>query len=236
MITKELFLLAICTLPAAAQVRFEVASVRPSRPGAVVQESRMNFRGDRFDATAVTVGDILDTLAGALFRVEGGPPWMKTDRYDIAAKAATVITGEDRSALLMGLLEDRFNFASHRETRDVATLVLLAPKTPPGLRPAAADAVSSIRMVNTHTVFTAAPMSLLVNYLSQMWHAPVVDRTGLTGRYDFSLDPARVEISPGEVWADRVRTAITEFGFKVETQKIPTEITVVDRCERPSGN
>ena len=71
-----------------AQARFDVVSIRPSPPGMTRMDSRNNFHGDRFEAKAMTVGDILDMLGGyKLFRVAGGPNWMRTDRYDIEAKA-----------------------------------------------------------------------------------------------------------------------------------------------------
>ena len=86
--------------PAIAQIRFEVASIRPSRPGAGPQDGQSSFGGNlmgkapsnRFDAEASTVGDILDMLNGwQLFHVVGGPAWMRTDRYDIHAKAGAPI-------------------------------------------------------------------------------------------------------------------------------------------------
>jgi uncharacterized protein (TIGR03435 family) len=68
-----------------AQARFEVTSVKPSRPG---PEWRSNLIGDRLEVTAATVGDVLDMLNGfRLYRVVGGPGWMRTDRFDIVAKA-----------------------------------------------------------------------------------------------------------------------------------------------------
>jgi hypothetical protein len=53
---------------------------------------------------------------------------------------------------------------------------------------------------------------------------------------DFSLELSAVEPQPGENWGDRVREAVIAAGFKVEERKAPIEVTVVDRCERPSEN
>jgi uncharacterized protein (TIGR03435 family) len=66
-----------------------------------------------------------------------------------------------------------------------------------------------------------------------MWHEPVVDQTGLEGAYKFFLDPSA---EPGENFGDRLRQAIITAGFKVEERKVPTDVTIVDRCERPSEN
>ncbi len=231
-------LLAAAALPAVSQVRFEVASIRPSRPDAGPRDGHINIHGDRFDAEAYTVGDILDMLNGyQLYRVTGGPAWMRTDRYDIHAKADAEIPPDRREGAIMALLGERFRLAVHRETRDIPTIVLLAPKKPEALKPAAAGETYALRYTKGNDpVFTAAPMSAVVNYLSQMWRAPVVDQTGLKGLFDFSLDPSALAPLAGEEWGDRVREAVLTFGFKIERKNVPTEVTVVDRCERPSEN
>jgi uncharacterized protein (TIGR03435 family) len=79
-------------------------------------------------------------------------------------------------------------------------------------------------------------MGSLTNYLSQVWGAPVEDQTKLEGGYDFTLATSRAERHPGDKWGDWVREALEDVGFRVEGRKIPMEVTVVDRCERPSEN
>jgi uncharacterized protein (TIGR03435 family) len=224
--------------PALAQVRFEVASIRPSRPGAGPRDRRSTFRGDRFDAEASTVGAILDMLNGwQLYRVAGGPAWMTTDRFDIHAKASAPIPPEEQRDAIMALLAERFNLSVHREVRDIPAMVLLAPKKPAGLKPAGAGETYSMRFnERNEPTFTAESMAAFTNYLSQMWHLPVVDQTGLEGTFDFALDPSAADPQPGENWGDRVREAVVAAGFKVEERKASIEITVVDRCERPSEN
>jgi uncharacterized protein (TIGR03435 family) len=238
MIPRLLAFLILAAFPVVSQVRFDVASIRPSRSDTGPRDVRINFHGDRFDVEAATVGDILDMLNGwQLYRVSGGPGWMRTDRFDIHAKAAEAVPLEARLAAVMALLEARFRLTSHRETRDIPTMVLLAPKKPAELRPAASDETYSLRFDQRNDpAFTAAPMSALTNYLSQMLHAPVLDQTGLDGTFNFSLKPSAIDPQPGESWGDRVREAVLTSGLKLELRKVPTEITVVDRCERPGEN
>ncbi len=242
MIPRFFAIIALATLPglppAIAQVRFEVASIHPSRPGAGPQVGRSVLRADRFDAEAYTVGDILDMLNGwQLQRVAGGPDWMTTDRFDIHAKASVPVPPEEQRDAVMALLAERFKLSVHRETRDLLAMVLLAPKKPAGLKPAAAGETWSARFGDRNDpTYTAESMSAFTNYLSQMWHLPVLDQTGLEGTFDFSLKPSAVDPQPGENWGDRVREAVIAVGFKVEDRKVPTEVTVVDRCERPSEN
>jgi uncharacterized protein (TIGR03435 family) len=220
------------------QVRFEAASIRPSHPGAGPQDGRFSFSGDRFDAEAATVDDILEMLNNfQLYRVVGGPDWIRTDRYDIHATAGAPIPPKEHDDALLALLAERFKLIVHRETRDMPAMVLMAPKRPAGLKSAADGEKSSIRYgIQGDPIFVAVPMSAVTNYLSQMWHLPVVDQTGLVGTFDFSLAPSAVDRAPGDAWGDLVREAVLEFGFKVETRKVPMQVTVVDRCERPSEN
>ncbi len=231
-------LLVETALPAWPQVRFEVASIRLSQPGMTPMDARHNFHGDRFEVKAMTVGDILDMLGGyQLFRVVGGPNWMRTDRYDIEAKADRPIEVADRQAAVMALLAERFQMKSHRETREVSGIVLRAPlKRREELKPAGSDERYSRRQDRGDVVFTAAPISSLTNYLSNMWQMPVMDETELKGAYNFRLPTSQGEPRPGMSWGDRVREAMEEVGFRVENRRIPLEVTVVDQCERPSAN
>jgi uncharacterized protein (TIGR03435 family) len=222
-------------VPVSAQVRFDVASIHPSGPGASPQTARIIVNGNSFDAVASTVGDVLDMLNGwQLHRVVGGPAWMTTDRFDIHAKAETPIPVAGQKDAVMGLLADRFQLTVHHETRDVPAMVLLLPKPGPGIRPSAPDEHYSMPYFSVdHLTFTAVPMSAVTNYFSNVWHLPVVDQTGLEGTFDFTLNPSA---EPGQTFADRMREALTTAGFKIEEKKVPTDVTVVDRCERPSEN
>jgi uncharacterized protein (TIGR03435 family) len=236
--TCSIMLLLVATaVPACSQLRFEVASIRPSQPG-TAQDARVRIRGDRLEIHAYTVKDILDWLNGyQLHRVTGGPDWMGTDRYDIEAKAdGSLEAAPDGKEAIMALLAERFQLQSHRETRQLPAIVLRAPGTPRGLKPAGSDETYSIRMESGDVVLTAVPMATVTNYLSQMWRVPVVDETELKGKYDFRLATSQVVGEPEMKLGDRVREAIMAIGFRVEDRRMPLEVTVVDRCERPSAN
>ena len=114
---------------------------------------------------------------------------------------------------MTGLLADRFQLQAHTETRDVPGFVIRAPKGPGASKPAANGEKSSLRMTEGDVMLTAASMGALTNYLSHVWGAPVDDQTKLEGMHDLMLATSRVE-----------------------GRKIPLEVTVVDRCERPNEN
>jgi uncharacterized protein (TIGR03435 family) len=230
-------LLAIPAISAPAETGFEVSSIRPAQPGATVQDARVYFRGDRFEAKAMTVGDLLDMLAGtqSLYRVTGGPSWMRTDRYDVVAKADHEVAPPGQYAAVMSLLIDRFKLQSHKETRDIPGLVLRAPRMPAGIKPATANETYSVQRNPQagHFIFTAAHLADLTNLLSQATHLPVTDETELKSAYDFVIDAPP---QPGEDLVDRIRGAVEAVGFRLESRRVSVEITVVDRCERPTEN
>ncbi len=173
----------------------------------------MNFHGDLFEAKARTVGDLLDMLNDfQLFRVAGGPDWMRSDRYDIEAKADRPLTSADLQEAVKTLLADRFQLKSHREKREVAGLVLRSSRTPAGLKEAGGDERYSMRMDGGAFVFTAASMSVLANYLSNLLTAPVLDETELKGKYNFKLAIRRGDSDSGTMWEDRAREAVEAFG------------------------
>jgi uncharacterized protein (TIGR03435 family) len=236
---STVLLLVATAAPACPQVRFEVASIRPSQPG-TAQEARVRITGARLEVHAYTVRDILDWLNGfQLHRVVGGPDWMGIDRYDIVANADGPLqadNGQAGKAAIMALLAERFQLQSHQETRQLPAIVLRAPATPRALKPAGSDETYSIRMERGDVVLTAVPMAAVTNYLSNMWRVPVVDETEIKGKYDFKLATAQMDGEPEMKLGDRVRQAIEAIGFRVEDRRVPLEVTVVDRCERPSVN
>lgn len=187
----------------------------------------------------MTVGDILDMLNGyQLFRVVGGPAWMRTDRYDIQAKAEHEIPGAEQLPAIVALLAERFEFKSHKEMREVSGVVLRMPKMPAALKRASDDETYAPVTFDARgdVVLRKYTMASFTNYLSQMLKAPVVDETDLKGMYDFTLPVSEVSAPPAQTYGDRVREAAEAFGFRIEEKKIPLEVTVVDRLERPGEN
>ena len=233
-----LFLAATAALPADAQAHFEVASIRPAPPDTAVQDRGFDFRGDHFEARALTVGEILDMLGGwQLYRVTGGPAWMRTDRYNIEAKADRTLDRAVRESAVMGLLAERFHLESHHEKRDVPAIVLRARKPPAGVKHAAdGEHFSILRNGQNDMVFTSVSMSSVASYLSSLWGAPVADETEMHGAWDFVAPTSQVDSLAVAQWGDRVREALTVLGFRVEDRKLSLEVTVVDRCERPTAN
>ncbi len=250
----RLLLLALAAYPAVPQQQspapvnaprhFEVASIRPSKPGAVVQDARVSFQSSRFEALNVTLNNILQTVFGYSSSVQGGPKWAETDRYDIVAKAAGEVAPRERMQMVMALLEDRFKLAIHHATKEASGLSLVAGKRPPNLDPAPDGEATDIhRDERRQMIFRAVTMNGFALYLHQIWRVPVEDHTGMEGKFDFALDldRAATEIAtqppaPPSSFGDILRTAVEQYGFRLEPRKATVEVTMIDHVERPSEN
>jgi len=171
--------------------------------------------------------------------------------YDVEAVAAGSPDDAELRLMFQTLLEDRFKLRSHRETRELPGFDLVAGKNGPKLKASTPDssvdvggaplgAGRCIIMVNTdglHLVGQAASIEQMAGSVSRRLDAPVRDRTGLTGLFDFNVLFSPDDNSSGTSSAPDVRTALQEkLGLKLEPSKVPVEILVVEHVENPTGN
>jgi uncharacterized protein (TIGR03435 family) len=253
--SKSLLLLFTCAVLVPAQVparpEFEVASIKPNRSG--VSIARINplafTPGGRFTATNVTLVDLIVRFYPTRrIQMQGGPGWIDSDRFDVIAKAAESrreLKYEDFIPLVQALLEDRFKLALHREPKVVQVLALLIGKDPPKLQNSKEGEETAVRPGDRGVMsFQRMSIAGLVNTLSNVLHMPVIDQTGLKGSFNFTLDPGMGDApndadSPirADSFGDLMIKAVQEqLGFKLEKQKAPLEITVIDHAEKPTEN
>ncbi len=179
------------------------------------------------------------------YQLVGGPKWMDDDRYDIEARAGgeSAPTSAQVQLMLQSLLADRFQLKFHRETKQLPEYELVVGKSGPKLKASAPESVKSLSFGDSGsvTVLTVSKGSMdqLAKQLGNSGLGrPVLDKTGLTGEYDYEL---RWSAEPGGTdLADRppsVVTAIQEqLGLKLESIKGPVETFVIDHAEKPSQN
>jgi uncharacterized protein (TIGR03435 family) len=261
-----LALQALAQSPAPATLKFEVASIRPGcTRGLITSPGRVTLNCINLKTL---VSRAYDHYASGPFvihmfePIEGGPDWTDTELYDINAKAE----GNPRPDLMNGpmmqaLLEDRFKLKIHSETRQVPGYALTVVKGGPKLQPSVEGTCAPYvedsappsgkhfcdRAWLTGNViinFPGASMKTLAQDLSFRVGRPVVDQTGLTGRFDF-----RVEFSPDESTptlhppavpndaGTSIFTALQEqLRLKLEPAKEPLDVIVIDHVEQPSAN
>ena len=233
---------------------FEVATVRPVDPepkaGRFIKIEGVN----RFIAKNFT----LKLLIAAAYdlnpkAITGGPSWLDSSKFDINAVTPGEVrpTRDQQMAMLRGLLTDRFGLTFHREPKVFAIYTLTLAKDGPKLKNSNAtanDPSSVISTVYPDHILMPARNASMTDFTAVLQRAvldrPVVDKTGLTGRYDFDLEWASSERefggeipSPAESSSPPFVTALQqELGLKLEATRGPAEALVIDHAEQPTAN
>ena len=237
-VCRFLALLALSFVWGRTQPAFEVASIKPANPNA-------NGTYTRTDAGRLTLENIsLKDCIERAFEVKdfslSPPPGLDSAHFDIVAKAPEGVQTQTFNALLQKLLVDRFKLTFHRETKVMPAYALVVDKK--GLRVQAVQPGESGwgkgrgRLDGIHL-----PMAEFASLVAELVDRPVKDLTGLSGVFDIKLrwtpegtDPSAADPSlPASIL-----TALQEqAGLKLEPQRLPVEILVVDHIERqPTEN
>jgi uncharacterized protein (TIGR03435 family) len=240
---------------------FDVAEVRPSRPGA---NEDFNMSNGRIQAQSILLKDLIAFAYDVEEDwVKGGEKWLDSDRYDMVAKTAPTASADTLRVMLQSLLAERFRLKVHKEPQPVTVYALTIgkpklkdadPATRSTCKSGAADGARTYTCVNTSMAQLAQKLpDVAAGYLDH----PVVDLTGLKGSYDFTLSwtprgrllgggrggatPPAGDATPAA--ADRpVGYTIFEavdhqLGLKLATQKHPMPVVVIDHIERkPAEN
>lgn len=159
---------------------------------------------------------------------------------------------EQMAQRLQALLADRFHLAIHRETKEQQGYALVVAKGGPKLRPAenkSDERQGMMRMGRGSVEGHDVPLDTLIHAISNQLGRPVTDRTGLTGHFDIKLqwtpEPGQSMMPPGggpeppasDPNGPSLFTALQEqLGLRLESQKTPVDLIVIDRVEKPSEN
>jgi uncharacterized protein (TIGR03435 family) len=169
-----------------------------------------------------------------------GPDWIKSDeRYDIFAKSPGPATDDQMKPMLQTLLLERFRMAVHRETRAMEAYVLLPGKGQAKVKePADTGDPGLQRAPDGRTLFHKFGMSRLTFLLTRRMDHPVLDLTGLTGVYDYTVNLAGLAEFSGPPNVDpnvpSIFAAIQEdLGLKLEPRKQqPIQMFVIDAANK----
>jgi bla regulator protein blaR1 len=260
---------------------FDVASIKPNKSGSNMV--RMMARPDGLSAMGATLQMLIQSAYGIQdFQVVGGPKWANADRYDIEAKMDSfqveklqALSPDQRwletRHMLQALLANRFQLVLHRETKELPGFALVIAKNGPKLHDAkpgdtypnglkgpdghSGEGLMLMRGNGGPLTGQGVPVASLVQTLSRQLGRTILDETGLTGKYDFTLQWAPDERAgpmsaatqgggsrsddapPPDSSAPSIFTAIQEqLGLKLESRKVPVEILVIDHVEAPSEN
>lgn len=245
------FVIAMLALAGAATAQtsppaFDVASVKVTTSG---ERAGNPILGDnvRFSPGSLTMSHVsLKACVQWAYRVfeyqVSGPPWFDKDHYDIAAKAAGPASESELRLMLQTLLADRFELVLHRQTKETQAYVLSVGKNGPKFHESAAEGDGDIQPdLKTLTVnVQRIRLSQIIDPLSKLFQAPIVDMTGLTGRYDVAIGMAKYLPQAGDKTDPLalIQTALQEeLGLKLEPRKVAVDFLVIDHAARvPSGN
>ena len=239
-----------------ASPAFDVATIKPNEKGETSMQ-RLSINARNF----VTVASSLDDLIGFAFNIQakqilGAPEWSNKDRYDINATLDTEGMPSDKQLRLAvrKLLEDRFKITFHKDKKELPAFVLTVAKSGPKLTPTEATGpLPGLGVTPTSNGLTLIVHNGLVSELCELLQSlildrPVVDETGIPGKFDISVtftpDDSQFHGHPPPFKkADDVEAAPTLFeaiqqklGLKLESQKAPVEVVVLDHVEKPSAN
>jgi bla regulator protein BlaR1 len=209
---------------------------------------------------------------GSALPISGGPGWISSDYYLINAQTAEKASEATMEGpMLQALLEDRFKLKVHRETRELPVYALTVgkggfklprvvegscvvpdpsiwppPPAPPGKTRCFNTGVGGRKGPNTVLNQDETTLDGFAKLLGLVLDRPVIDRTGLAGKYNFHLTFAIDETTPRVVEfgppsddppAPSIFTVVQEqLGLKLEATKGPRDFLVIDHVERPSEN
>lgn len=229
--------------------KFALASVKVADPSSTPFSLEYRPEAGKFTANASS----LERLIGFAYdvrnhQISGGPKWRDSAVFNIEAKAESAIPpGPDGThifrLMLQSLLAERFRLAVHHETHQEQVYELVIDKGGSKLRERTGPG-GGLRMALGQLTGVAVPLFLLVNQLSRQLGHTVIDKTGLTGKYDFTVkwEPDSGAFGPDAPVAPdssgpSIFTAVREdLGLRLQSAKGPVEIIVIDHVEKPDAN
>jgi uncharacterized protein (TIGR03435 family) len=239
-----------------AQPTFDVASVKPHLSGE--SQSMVAQPGGRFVATNVPLRLLIRTAYQLQDdQISGEPEWVNAERFDIVAKSDAPEALPRLVSMLQSLLAERFKLVVHREMKELPVFALSVAKRDstlgPKLRPTTCPDIevdlgrpqpcTNVSTGRGELRLRGMPFGQFLPFLAPYVNRVIVDRTGLSARYDIDLNwtPDRLPQAapPDAATADpnavSIFTAIQEqLGLKLEPARAPVEVLVIDRVQRPT--
>lgn len=245
--------------PMAADVdpAFEVATIKPSNPDSPGKGININ-RARQFTTRNTTLSDLV-TFAYGLHpkQLVGAPDWVRKDKFDILAKPDADGMPNDKQikTMMQKMLADRFQLAFHREKQDLSVYAIVIGKdgqklTPSGGDPNSLPGIGSGGGLGNLIVRNATIGDFSGFMQFMIMDKPVVDQTGLQGRFNFTLKwtpdefqypnfagpkprpPADTADAPPDLYS----AIQQQLGLKIESTKAPVDVLVIDKVSKPSAN
>jgi len=221
---------------------FDVGTVKTSATiplGTSIDINLGTFRNGTLTMTNVTLAECLQ-FGHALVSQEqvAGPDWVKSreTRFDIVAKAATGTDLDGARRMLQSLLADRLKLATRTERRPFTFVAVVPAKGGSKLMPAKEGETTPGSGAPGRISGSQMPIAVLASLLSRFEGQLFVDKTGLTGRYQITLEWAP-ENDPNRNGPSLAEALERQLGLRMERRREPLDVIVVEKAEQiPTDN
>ena len=244
--TAWLFLACLVSTARAQQPVFAVATIRPS-------SAEVKFEHDGKTETTpgtlrmqdVSVQTCIEWAYGVQHSQISGPDSTDSEKFDLVAKADFPASEEQMKQMMQTLLAERFKLSYHHQNKELKAFVLTVAKGGAKVHPAAEPDAKPFRQNSANgSVVRSTTIQDFGDFLSGPLQMPVVNETGLTGKYDFVLDFTPYLSDPNHNMdvskldsTGIIKAALeAELGIKMELRKTQVDVMVIDHVEKPSAN
>jgi uncharacterized protein (TIGR03435 family) len=236
---------ALCTIAGgqekgAPSLAFEAASVR------LAGEDSLRFDGPRIQTRAASlIGHAASIREYVLWAYRilpaqlVAPDWLDDVRLDVVAKAAAPVNDQQMSLMLRNLLADRLGLKAHAEEKEMPVYALTPAKGGTKFSESTTEGPRNVERDQGVEVYRRWSMYELLYAFSNTLGRPILDGTGLPGRYDFRIDLASVVMDPQERDKASVLIAVIrgQLGLNIESRKAKVKVLIIDHAEkRPTEN
>jgi uncharacterized protein (TIGR03435 family) len=242
-------------MAADANPAFEAATIKPSVPGA----PGIGFRvqGRQFSTLNTSLSDLIAFAYGIHAKqIIGAPAWVTSDKYDLLGRPDGEGQPNDRQwkIMIQKLLAERFQLSFHRDKKELSVYAITPDKGPNKLTKSAGDPNGlpglGLRGLGNLVVRNANISDFAGLLQGVVLDRPVVDQSGLTGRFDFTLlwtpdefqfsglgaRGAAPQTADGANAPDLFSAFREQLGLRLDSTKAPAEVFVIDNAEKPSAN
>lgn len=232
--------------------KFEVATIKPVSPHGQHLVGVFVYPGGRVLLSGMSLKDLICAAFNlSYWQLSGGESWMESIKYDVVAKppdsveATHPYTGHDLyniddpqiRTMLQTLLIERFHLKYHSEKKTGKVFLLERGKGPLRLKQvtSSSDGTGGIGFAGTWVISNMTMPQLAKFAGSTFLHRPVLDKTDLSGSYDFRSEPESWESYSADTSGSFI-DLIHEIGLRLEPAQGNVEVFVIDHAEQPSPN
>jgi len=224
--------------PILSQVAFDAATVRPvrddTRTWAIRQVTATRYR---------SLSNVTQLITWAWnvknYQVLNAPAWIAEDRFEIQATPGHPANTDEHRLMLQQLLKERFGLKAHHETRQLPVYALVVGKNGLKFSVAKENPEPGHRGINIESgmlISRSGTLDDFADVLTTNLDRPVLNRTNLTGNYDFTLtwEPPNGKNGPWAPFGPGLLSTIRELGLRLDPAKAPIDMLVIDAVEHPA--